>query len=238
MIQIFMAVCDDDSSVCDSVSEYTKELAQRSGFSVAVDKFSSGSELLLGGWQKYKMVFLDIETEGKNGLQTAELLRKGGYQGEIVFISAIPSYCSQGYRYKAYRFLIKPIRYEDFSFELEEAFAYLKKREELSNKLSGKIDKEIPRYQDILFIEVMNHTILYHGKEKTVEKTGSMKMIEKEYLPLGFCRIHQSYLVNMEKVSEIHSGKVILEDKTILPISRSREEYFIEQYASFYMERM
>ena len=120
MIQIFMAVSDDDGSVCDFVSTYTKELAQRSGFRAMVDKFSSGSELLCNEWQKYKMIFLDIEMEGKNGLETAEVLRKDGYQGEIVFISAIPEYCSQGYRYKAYRFLIKPISYEDFSFELDD----------------------------------------------------------------------------------------------------------------------
>ncbi|MCI8717128.1 MAG: response regulator transcription factor [Lachnospiraceae bacterium] len=238
MIQIFMAVSDDESSVCDSISEYTKELAQRSGFIAVVDKFSSGSELLCDDWQKYKMIFLDIETEGKNGLETAEVLRKDGYQGEIVFISAIPEYCSRGYRYKAYRFLIKPISYDDFSFELKDAFAYLKKREELSKKLAGRTKKIIPAYQDIFFIEVMNHTILYHEEKKTIEKTGSMRELEKDYLPLGFCRIHQSYLINMEKISEFYSGKVVLENKIILPVSRSREKQFMERYASFCMERM
>lgn len=88
MIQIFMAVSDDDGSVCDFVSKYTKELAQRSGFRAMVDKFSSGSELLRNEWQKYKMIFLDIEMEGKNGLETAKFCVKMDIR-ERLYLSAL-----------------------------------------------------------------------------------------------------------------------------------------------------
>ena len=144
MIQIHMAVSDDDIEVCHTISAYAKELGRENSCQVTMEEFSCGSDLINSDFQKYKMIFLDIETDGINGLETAGELRKKGFYGEIVFISAIPKYCAKGYRYKAYRFLIKPISYEDFSFELRELFIYLRTKEEFSGSLAGKT--EIPEY--------------------------------------------------------------------------------------------
>ena len=48
-----------------------------------------------------------------------------------------------------------------------------------------------------------------------------MKRVEKKLLNYGFFRCHHSYLVNLNKISEIRNKTIFINDNEI-PISRTR----------------
>lgn len=68
---IRIAVCDDEK---ESVRQL-KDMILSVGISDRVDCYESG-EKLTEEEQSYDIIFLDIDMEGMNGIETAKLLRK------------------------------------------------------------------------------------------------------------------------------------------------------------------
>ena len=84
------------------------------------------------------------------------------------------------------------------------------------------------RLDDILYVKSDGDYIVFHlsdGQAPMVLMT--LKALEKN-LPFGrFCRIHRSYLVNVEKVEGLKGGKVLLAGEA-LPLSDSCKAAFFE----------
>ena len=56
----------------------------------------------------------------------------------------------------------------------------------------------------------------------------SKKILEQQLEPVGFCRIHHEYLVNMDHVTKYHKGdggEVELSNGEKLAVSRSRKVF-------------
>ena len=69
--------------------------------------------------------------------------------------------------------------------------------------------------------------IACEGRDKPVIVLLSMKKIE-EHLPSNrFMRIHRSYIINLNKISEVKKNHVILDDDTSLPIGDNYKDAFM-----------
>ena len=110
---MLIATCDDEVQFCKQVELYIKGLGKELGIETKCDKYISG---------KYQIIFLDIELKNENGIDIAEKIRKTNENVEIIFLTAFIQYAVDGYKVKAYRFLVKPVNYDDFVFQLNELF--------------------------------------------------------------------------------------------------------------------
>lgn len=106
----------------------------------------------------------------------------------------------------------------------------LKQSESGDDSITVKVDlmKRNLRLEDILYVKSDGDYIVFHlsdGQAPMVLMT--LKALEKK-LPFGrFCRIHRSYLVNVEKVEGLKGGKVLLAGDA-LPLSDSCKAAFFE----------
>lgn len=106
----------------------------------------------------------------------------------------------------------------------------LKQSESGDDSITVKVDlmKRNLRLEDILYVKSDGDYIVFHlsdGQAPIVLMT--LKALEKK-LPFGrFCRIHRSYLVNVEKVEGLKGGKVLLAGDA-LPLSDSCKAAFFE----------
>lgn len=60
----------------------------------------------------------------------------------------------------------------------------------------------------------------------------SLKFYDEILEPLGFCRIHRSFVVNLDKVVRYNRGKggsVVLENGKELMVSNSRKEELVKK---------
>lgn len=238
MREISLVICDNERTVCEQLKKMAEQLAGELHLSIGCKSCYSAEELVETDLDDYNILFLDIEMEGKNGFWAAEQIRKTNQRIEIVFATVLAQMCSEGYRYNAYRYLIKPVEYDRFRMELKYLFERTAAKEHIYRSIKDGVDNQLPVYADICYIEVIDHTVYYHTSHIVVEKSGTMKKTEETYRELGFCRIHQSYLVNMEKIESILPGKILLEDKTELVVSRSRAKEFKNQYANFMADKL
>lgn len=62
---------------------------------------------------KPDIVFIDMEMPGISGLKLLELLKQGGYCGEVVFVTAFTHYSIKALRAKAFDYIEKPIDIDD-----------------------------------------------------------------------------------------------------------------------------
>ena len=66
-----------------------------------VERYSSGKD--------FDIVFLDIEMDKMNGIDTATEMRKYAPEAIIIFVSSHKNYVFDAFRCEAFHFLVKPI---------------------------------------------------------------------------------------------------------------------------------
>lgn len=88
-----------------------------------------------------QIAVLDIEMPGINGLEAAELIRKNGGDGSIIFLTAFDefSYAKKAIGVKALDYLLKPVAEEELVVVLEEA---VRIAEQSENRTAQETERE------------------------------------------------------------------------------------------------
>lgn len=199
------------------------------------------------------LVFLDIRMP--SGLEGFELLDKiESNDLLVIFVTAFKDYAIKAFNANAIHYILKPIDVEDLQnavkkvtnyFEMnktlpESAFNYPELLENLKSTLRKETTERIAIHhskgiklvdvKDILRLEADgNCTHIYFRDQSSYLDTRTMKVYE-DLLPNNFIRTHKSHMVNMNAIKEyIHTDghRVILEDDSSVPVSRSKLSEFL-----------
>lgn len=224
-----IAICDDDIQYLEYEKMLVEQCMRKCNMNYMIVKFSSGIELVkeLNIGKRFDVIFLDVEMEGQNGLDTARKIRVLDSRVYIVFVTAFISYSLDGYGVNAFRYIIKERSYlertlgqciEDIVIDMGIS------REEMEFQFREGIMRLLP--EDIIYIESMGHLVNFvlQGKEKGIIRTRYDKLdeIEKNLEQFKFCRIHKSYLINIRYVDKIEHYQVQLKNGKTLSVTRNR----------------
>ena len=185
---------------------------------------------------KPKVVFLDQEMPGMNGIMAAkEILALEGQVPLIVFATGHEGYAIHAFAVQAVDYLVKPFTEERVRESIDRVRQWLEKDGEKDsyepmNRLPIKEGKRtlFVNLEDILAIETQQGRTLIYAKGKQYKTGYSMRELEERLNPQVFLRVHNSFLVNKEKIIEVEqwgdgSLYLKLEDLNIdIPVSRSR----------------
>ncbi len=218
---IKIAICEDEKEQQELLKIYIDQIFERLAVKYKVDIFSSGEELLENYSKDTDVLLLDIQMGQINGMDTARTIRVLDDKVEIIFITSLIEYALEGYEVRAYRYLIKPVKYEN----LKENIINCIKEVDIKNKYimvkeqGNQIKLNI---NEITYVEVQKETITIHTLNEVYKTNGTMINIEKEIDCSRFFRCHKSFLVNLEHVKSIKQYVAILENGEEVPISRYR----------------
>jgi two-component system LytT family response regulator len=67
----------------------------------------------------------------------------------------------------------------------------------------------------IHYVEKLQNDCMIVTAEKTVSVVGSLTALEQRLDGLGFCRVHQSYLISLDHVEKVAFGCVIVKGRKI-----------------------
>lgn len=236
---INILICDDDmqfirqlkESIADSVSSL-KIQARIHAYTAAED---IGSEV----FSSCDVAFLDIDFTGKdyNGLDIAKKLRAIGSDAVIIFITNYLEYAPAGYEVRAFRYILKNELPQKLNQSILELLTYIR---EAKSDIKIQVKSEIISVlvQNIVFVEAMGHTVIYHVTQKgrNVDQAytcySTLADTEQDLKERGFLRIHKSFLVNMAYISKLNSSIVLLHNGTELPVgskyySESKKKYLL-----------
>lgn len=191
------------------------------------------------------LVFLDVEMPYGNAF---DLLDKVGDRTfETVFVTAYDHYAIDALNAHASFYLLKPISID----KLIEAVDYVHEIKEKENSLQNTVLKpkqaavtgkitiplqngfEVLQIEDILYCQADdNYTrIFLQDKKKLVSKT--LKYFETLLAESGFARVHKSYLVNINAITEYRKGKggsVVLQNGKEIMVSPARKKELLSYF--------
>ena len=222
---IRIAICDDEKYFRLREEELVGEYMEKRGYSYSIATYSSGKEMLaLRDEAGYDIIFLDINMEEMDGIETARRIRQVSDKVFIVFVTAYITYALEGYKVNAVRYLLREENCLENALKecLDAVTAQMdagKKKYEI-NLPNGR--KSIP-IDNLLYVESRLHKVFFFIMEDGIReynKYGRLDQVSQELEPYGFFRIHQSYLVNIRYVINVERYTASMENGITLSISK------------------
>ena len=115
---IRIAICDDEKHMSDHIRAMASDFFRKKNREIQLRTFLSGEELLNYDGQ-IDILFLDIQMNGVDGLETARKLRAGKFRGFLIFITVLKEMVFQSFEVQAYDYLVKPVDEKQFGKTME-----------------------------------------------------------------------------------------------------------------------
>lgn len=169
---------------------------------------------------------------GSDGLTAAREIRNRDDAVAIIFITNMAQYAIHGYEVNAIDFMIKPVGYFNFAQKLGKAMRFLHRRSQRTVLLSGEDGVIRLATSDIRYVEKDRDNLIYHMRQGTFRKRGTMKAEKEQLRGLPFEECTVGCLVNLEAVQRIGKEHVYLKEEQ-LPLSRRMKKDFTQSYIDF-----
>lgn len=178
-------------------------------------------------------MFMDIDMPYLDGMSAARKLREADQSVCIIFVTNLARFAVQGYEVSAFDFMVKPLSYSDFSAKLPRVMRHIGSGKNIKSVIvsSGSNTVRIA-VGDVLYVEVMNHKLLYHMTDRVIESYGTLKKVEELFGDPLFVRCNKCYLVNLRCVSAIEDGYAVVGGDRLL-ISYPRRAPFTQALADY-----
>lgn len=242
MSQLFKAIVIDDEP---AARRLMKNLLQEHSDVVEVIAEANSGREAIQKIEKLKpdLIFLDIQMPDLTGFEVIEQLTE---KPNIIFTTAYEQYAIKAFETFSIDYLLKPIKEERLQQSIEKlkAFGRLnhtinvnglqeiirqfqapKKATALPIKTGDRII--LLRYENIVYFEAQDKYVFVFTVDGQKYLTDQSLTTLSEKLPSPFCRIHRSYIVNKEKIKEMHrhfSGRYlfIMDDKAATHLTSGR----------------
>lgn len=221
-------VLEDEKAVADKLCDYIGRYCSESNVPVEVQVFPDAFELLENYHADADILFMDIQLPVMNGMEAAKKIRGKDDKVLIVFVTNLAQYAVEGYEVNAFDFILKPLEYEGFRMRFGRVLKELEHRSPDSFiNINSKSGFRRISFSDLLYVEVINHDLIFHCREEgEVQTRGTMKRLAEELKDEYFVQCSNCYLVNLAHVKQA-DRMVVLSDGTELAISAMPAKTFL-----------
>ena len=125
-----IVICEDEISQREKLKEYIQKIFDENKEELEIIEFESAEDLLSDNivLKEVDIFILDIKLNGLSGMDLAKLIRKEDDRSEIIFVTSLVEYIQEGYTVRAYRYLLKPIEYEELRKHLLNCISDIKRK--------------------------------------------------------------------------------------------------------------
>jgi len=195
-------------------------LSLESDIKVVGEADSGAATISMAAELKPDVIFLDVQMRGMNGLEAAAVLRTVVPETLIVFATAYDAYAVQAFEVGAVDYILKPFererihrtvqrvksyRPEEWQAAAERIDAALSKTKIVVRKLplekNGKI--VMVHYNDLIYGYIHNGIVTVVTTCGELSYGGTLTELEMRLCQTNIVRVHKSYIVNMDRVTEV-----------------------------------
>lgn len=226
-------IIDDEPLAAGIVQEFLAEFPQFQVLEVCQDGFQG-----LKAIQHHQpdLIFLDVQMPKITGFEMLELIDS---PPAVIFTTAFDQYAVKAFDAMAIDYLLKPFSQERFSKAIEKFLAQanepqIEEREglnqlaEKSNRLVVRVKNEIKiiPIHEVTYFEAEDDYISIHTPGGKFLKKMTMKSLEDAIDPGKFARVHRSFMVNLNQITQIEpferdSYILKMRDGNQVPVSKT-----------------
>jgi len=227
-----VALCDDEQSWLDESARILRAYAQQTDLLLELSSYHEGHELLEKQTEAPDVLFTDIELgPNESGIDLVRLVARRWPRCQIVYVTNFLRYAPEVYVTEHLWFVLK----DHFANRLPE--------------IMEKLEHQMNDDGRVLLLETIEHEMLSlpcpqiaslerRGRATIIKATEGNCYQVPDRLPTlldrlpgrVFVRCHASYAVNLNHVRVVRTDTMVLDDGSIIPISRRYARNFRNRY--------
>ena len=234
---IKFAICDDEPLMAQELAGHLADYMKENLITAySLSSFSDG-RALLDAIDRFDVIFLDIQMEQPDGMETAKLLRRRGDHSLLVFVTVLKELVFDAFQVEAYDYLLKPLDRARFKQTMERVLRSLDRKTAEDIVIQRGTGCEVVLLSDIVYCEVLGRKIYLHKHDGTVsDYYDKLEDLERR-VDGRFFKCHRSFLVNLDYVRGCQDGQVLLAQGERIPASRLRERELTQALLRYMKER-
>lgn len=226
-------ILDDEQHAVDLLSQHVKQTSFLKLVHAITNPVEAVGIIKKG---KIDLVFIDIEMPELTGL---DVIKATMGKTNFIICSAFPQYAMQGFEHDVVDYLLKPVTYPRFIKAASKAMNMMTQQAPVAEQINhdfifiktefrGKLVRL--NYSDIYYIEGMKNYVAFHTPHGKKMALMNLKFLEESLPPGRFVRIHNSYIVPVNTITQIEGNEVELRTASVrLPVGITYKESLMEK---------
>lgn len=203
-------LCDDNELILTKLCKMLESIFINNNLSAQIIFSSTNSEKVLEYVRNNKVdvLFLDIELKSKlTGIEIANIIRKENKNIYLIFTTGHLEYGLIAYQCKTFDYLSKPITLERLESTVLRLFEDISFRPNKFLKVENK--NTVINLETIEYIKKDGMKLIFYTDNREYQIYSSFSKIS-DSLPDNFVRCHKSYIINIDKITNIQPNNNIV----------------------------
>lgn len=186
---IRIAIVEDDQSADDQLTACLEKLSLQSKEVFDLSHYPDAQQFLFAFHSQFDLIFMDIEMPNMDGLSAARRMREIDSNVALVFVTNLARYAINGYEVSALDYILKPLDYDAFYLKMQKVLRYCQTQQQRRQQsvviptADGNIHLPL---SELLYVEVVSHTLIYHTLSHDYETYGTLKTWRRNCLRTVF----------------------------------------------------
>lgn len=236
---IHIAICDDDENSIEKLKKTIEfVLGDNATISVFNNPFSLVTHVLDEVKGQLDIIVIEVNLQW-DGIRVAEVIVEKYPHIKILFMTKKIEKVKDVFKVTPLYCFVKPLEREYIIDALNKAVRLIDEEKGNFIRIGNGVGKNKGVTLDtrnIYYIRSDKRQVVFNLRDTKYSAYKKLDDLETE-LKSNFIRVHQSFIVNMDKIVEVKKNNILLHDGTSIPISRSKSKDVLEKIYQ-YMEVM
>ena len=165
-----IVICEDNKEQIKIILNYLRIIFENidDNYNYNINIFNSAEKMLEKNIDDVDIFLLDIKMKKMSGMEAAQNIRSRGINSEIIFLTGLIEYAKDGYKVRAYRYILKPIKFDELQESILNCIEEINKnkRKYFLIDQNGKIEKI--KIDLIKYIEINRKELIIHLVDKNI----------------------------------------------------------------------
>ncbi len=230
---LHIACVEDSPEEFAVLSQAIEQYGKEADLEFKITHFSNAERFLESFECQFDIIFLDIALPEMSGMELAGSIRKRDEQVPIIFVTSLAQFAVNGYEVGAFDFIVKPVVYGDFAFKMKRLLKRMATSPIAKIIISSSSQRIVLPSNEIYYVEIIGHTIIYHTAKGNFETYDTMRNVESRLEGHNFAKCNACYLVNLAFVEGVQGYDLTVHDEVIV-ISHPRKKEFMAKLHEYY----
>lgn len=226
-----IAICDDNHVYVDEIKRMTEGFLENEISELQIYPFYN-SEELYHSTETFDIAFLDIEMPPYSGIEVAKKLKEANPHIIIFIITSHNQYLDDAMDLNVFRYIQKPLDAKRLKAGLEKALKRIDDTIINFYLKQGKVSNSVTS-NDIIYIETVGRSTKVVTVSSEYLSENKMAFWKEKLIASFFYRVHKSYIVNMNYITDYQRDSLVLFKKYQVPISYRKQAEFRKVFLSY-----